>query len=152
MRDLELQGVQDQLDRSSSRRRPWSSTSNASCRRGRIGRRGCRLALPVDFEARMNRLASHVERHRLLLLNYQARMVYDSSGMDTFGAAVSVTPSTRVAKVGEARTTLEGQVYIAAAATIAPARDPPGATYVVVGLPRPWHPQRPPATLPGGCW
>ena len=139
VRDLELQGVQDQLDRAVV---PAAlQVKHLECftlpAGTNPGAAGCRLALPFDFEDRMNSVVvPTLSGNRLLLLNSQGRVVYDSSGTDMFVAVVPITPSTRVANVGEARTTLDGQAYIAAAVRIAPARDPLAATYVVVAQPQ----------------
>ncbi|MFI4978415.1 MAG: sensor histidine kinase, partial [Solirubrobacterales bacterium] len=101
------------------------------------GGTGCRLDLPVDFEDRMNSvLVPSLGGNRLLLLDAQGRVVYDSGGTDMFITVVPITPSRRVANVGEARTTIGGQPYIAAAVKIAPARDPLAATYVVLAQPQ----------------
>jgi signal transduction histidine kinase len=97
------------------------------------GPAGCRLDLPVDFEDRLNSLVvPTLSGNRLLLLDARGRIVYDSGGTDMFVTVVPITPSKRVANVGEARTTLGGQPYIAAAVKIPPARDPLAATYVVL--------------------
>jgi signal transduction histidine kinase len=53
-----------------------------------------------------------------------------------FVTVIPITPSKRVANIGEARTTLGGQLYIAAAMKIPPARDPLAATYVVLAQPQ----------------
>src|ERR1700687_3622640 len=96
----------------------------------------CRLDDPIDYEARLNLLASQLGTSRLLLLNRQGRVVFDSGSADTSGQAISVTPSKRVTGVAEARTILGGQTYLVAATTITPTRDPLGAAYVVLGLPQ----------------
>jgi len=96
----------------------------------------CRLDLPVEFEDRMNSvIVPTLSGNRLLLLDSGGRVVYDSGGTDMFVTVVPITPSRRVANVGEARTTLGGQPYIAAAVKIPPARDPLAATYVVLAQP-----------------
>jgi signal transduction histidine kinase len=101
------------------------------------GAAGCRLDQPVDFEDRLNSfVVPTLSGNRLLLLDAQGRIVYDSGGTDMFITVVPITPSKRVANVGEARTTLGGQPYIAAAVKIPPARDPIAATYVVLAQPQ----------------
>ena len=101
------------------------------------GAAGCRLDQPVDFEDRLNSfVVPTLSGNRLLLLDAQGRIVYDSGGTDMFVTVVPITPSKRVANVGEARTTLGGQPYIAAAVKIPPARDPLAATYVVLAQPQ----------------
>ncbi len=139
VRDLELQGVQDQLDRAVG---PAAvQVKNLECFTRPVGTNPgpatCRLDIPVDFEDRLNAVVvPALGGNRLLLLDTQGRIVYDSGGTDMFVTVVPITPSKRVANVGEARTTLGGQPYIAAGVKIAPARDPLGATYVVVAQPQ----------------
>jgi signal transduction histidine kinase len=139
VRDLELQRVQDQLDRGVG---PVTiQVKNLECftRPPSVnpGSAGCRLDLPVDFEDRLNSVVvPTLSGNRLLLLDSQGKVIYDSGGTDMFVTVVPITPSTRVANVGEARTTLGGQPYIAAAIRIAPARDPLAATYVVLAQPQ----------------
>ena len=139
VRDLELQGVQDQLDRAVF---PAAlQVKHLECftlpAGTNPGPAGCRRDLPIDFEDRMNSVVvPTLGGNRLLLLDSQRRVVYDSSGTEMFVAVIPITPSTRVANVGEARTTLDGQAYLAAAVRIAPARDPLAATYVVVAQPQ----------------
>jgi signal transduction histidine kinase len=139
VRDLELQGVQDQLDRAVG---PAAvQVKNLECFTRPAGTNPgpaiCRLDIPIDFEDRLNSVAvPALGGNRLLLLDTRGRIVYDSGGTDMFVTVVPITPSKRVANVGEARTTLGGQPYIAAGVKIAPARDPLGATYVVVAQPQ----------------
>src|SRR5216683_1920890 len=135
VRDLELQSAQDQLDRSILTARPMIQHQECALRLGAVtnaGAANCRLDDPIDYQARLNLLASQLGSSRLLLLNRQGRVVFDSASADTSGQVISVTPSRRVTGVAEARTTLEGQTYLVAATTIAPTRDPLGAAYVVL--------------------
>jgi len=139
VRDLELQSAQDQLDRSIVTARPLILHQECLLRVGAVTNSGganCRLDDPIDYQARLGLLASQLGNSRLLLLNKQARVVYDSGGVDTVSQAISVTPSKRVTGVAEARTILGGQTYLVAATTISAARDPLGAAYVVLGLPQ----------------
>jgi len=139
VRDLELQSAQDQLDRSILTARPLIQHQQCLLRVGAATNAGaatCRLDDPIDYEARLNLLASQLGTSRLLLLNRQGRVVFDSGSADTSGQAISVTPSKRVTGVAEARTILGGQTYLVAATTITPTRDPLGAAYVVLGLPQ----------------
>ena len=139
VRDLELQSAQDQLDRSILTARPVIQHQECLLRVGAATNAGsatCRLDDPIDFQARLDLLASQLGTSRLLLLNRQGRVVFDSGSADTIGQAISVTPSRRVTGVAEARTTLGGQTYLVAATTITPTRDPLGAAYVVLGLPQ----------------
>jgi signal transduction histidine kinase len=139
VRDLELQSAQDQLDRSILTARPLIQHQECLLRTGAATNAGaatCRLDDPIDFLGRLNLLASQLGTSRLLLLNRQGRVVFDSGSADTTGQAIPVTPSKRVTGVAEARTILGGQTYLVAATTITPARDPLGAAYVVLGLPQ----------------
>jgi signal transduction histidine kinase len=139
VRDLELQAVQDQLDRGVVT--ATAQVHNLECftRPAGVlpGGAGCRLDQPVDFEDRMNSvIVPALSGNRLLLLDAQGRVVYDSGGTDMFVTVIPITPSKRVANIGEARTMLGGQLYIAAAMKIPPARDPLAATYVVLAQPQ----------------
>ena len=139
VRDLEFQAVQDQLDRGVVT--ATVQVHNLECFTRPVnvnpGPAGCRLDLPVDFEDRMNSLiVPTLGGNRLLLLDSGGRIVYDSGGTDMFVTVIPITPSKRVANVGEARTTLGGQPYIAAAVKIPPARDPLAASYVVEAQPQ----------------
>jgi signal transduction histidine kinase len=139
VRDLELQAVQDQLDRGVVT--ATTQVHNLECftRPAGVlpGGAACRLDLPVDFEDRMDSvIVPSLSGNRLLLLDSQGRVVYDSGRTDMFVTVISVSPSKRVANVGEARTTLGGKPYIAAAVKIPPARDPLAATYVVLAQPQ----------------
>jgi len=139
VRDLELQSAQDQLDRSIITTRPLVLHQQCLIRMGvatNAGAATCRLDDPIDYQERLAQLASQLGTNRLLLLNRQLRVVFDSASQDTTGLAISVTASKRVTGVAEARTSLGGQTYLAAATTITPGRDPLGAAYVVLALPQ----------------
>ena len=141
VRDLELQSAQEQLDRSILTTRPLVLHQQCQIRAGAATNAGiCTAARgmddPIEYQERLNVLATQLGTNRLLLLNRQRRVVFDSAGQGTSGLVISVTPSKRVTGVAEARTMLEGQVYLAAATTITPARDPLGAAYVVLALPQ----------------
>ena len=139
VRDLELQGVQDQLDRgvitaTAQVRHEECFTRPAAVLPGAVT---CRLDLPVDFEDRLTSLVvPTLNGNRILLLDAQRRVMYDSGGTDMFITTIAITPSARVANVGEARTTLGGQPYIAAGVRIAPARNPLAASFVVLAQPQ----------------
>src|SRR5207245_2829815 len=100
------------------------------------GPAGCGLVDRPAFEERLRVVAPSVSRNRVLLLDRQHRIVFDSESQDTYGTQISVTASKRVANIGEARTSFDGQPYFAAAAALAPARDPLGASFVVVAQPQ----------------
>jgi len=139
VRDLELRGVQDQLDRAVI---PAAlQVKHLECftlpAGVAAGAAACRLDLPVDFEDRLNSgVVPTLGGNRLLLVNSQGEIVYDSGGTDMFVTSMTIKPSTSVANVGEARPTIAGQPYLAAAVRIAPARDPIAAAYVVVAQPQ----------------
>ncbi|TAN34348.1 HAMP domain-containing histidine kinase [bacterium] len=139
VRDLEFQGAQDQLDRTAQTAvvlvrhqeclfRPLLPTNP--------GGAGCRLDTAVDFQARLASLAQALNGNRLILLNRQRRVVFDSAGPATDGQLISIETSRRIAGVAEARTPLGDQAYLLAAAPLAPARDPLGAAYVVLAQPQ----------------
>jgi signal transduction histidine kinase len=139
VRDLELQTAQEQLDRSIVADRPLVLHQQCLIRVGAATNPGaatCRLDDPIDYQQRLGVLASQLGTSRLLLLNKQLRIVFDSGSQDTTGQAISVSASKRVTGVAEARTTLEGQAYLVAATTLAPGRDPLGAAYVVLAVPQ----------------
>jgi signal transduction histidine kinase len=141
VRDLELQAAQDQLDRSAQvdavlvrheecAVRPLVRTNAGSC----TGARGVDDGL--DFTNRLANLASTLGADRLILLNKQRVLLFDSTSQDTIGQAIPIMASKRITGVGEARTVLGGQTYLAAAVAIAPGRDPLGASYVLVARPQ----------------
>jgi signal transduction histidine kinase len=95
----------------------------------------CKLDTAVDFEDRLAGLAATLSSDRLILLDRQRTVVFDS-GSPITGQVISVQPAKRVAGVLEAGPDLGGQSYIAAAVALTPARDPLGAAYVLVARPR----------------
>ena len=111
VRDLELRGAQDQLDRAVTPTAVQVKNLECFTRPAGVNAGGanCRLDIPVDFEDRLNSVVlPSLGGNRLLLLDATGRVVYDSGGTDMFVTVIPVTPSTRVANVGEARTTLGG--------------------------------------------
>ncbi len=140
VRDLEFQGVQDQLDRgviTATVQVKHQECFTRPAAVSNVGATTCRLDAPVDFEDRLNSLVvPTLSGNRLLLLDAQRRVVFDSGGTDMFVTVIPITASKRVANVGEGRTTLGGQAYIAAAVKITPARNPVGASYVVLTQPQ----------------
>ena len=139
VRNLEFQSVQDQLDREAVTAQalvrhqecafPVGAPTNA-------GAAACRLADPSVFEDRLRAIVPGVNGNRVLLLDRQHSIVFDSGSDQTLGTVIGVTASKRVANVGEARASLDGQPFFAAAATLAPGRDPLGAAFVVVAQPQ----------------
>ena len=140
VRDLEFQSVQDQLDRSVIATTLFVRHEECLVRPIAVAQPGgaaCRQATPSDFQDRLNSfVVPTLSGNRLMLLDAQRRVVYDSGAPDTLGLAIPVTASTRVANVAEARATLGGQSYFAAAVRIAAARDPLNASFVVVAQPQ----------------
>jgi signal transduction histidine kinase len=140
VRDLEFQGVQDQLDRGVVAATVQVKHQECFTRPAvvtNVGVATCRLDTPVDFEDRLSSIVlPTLSGNRLLLLDAQRKVLYDSGGTDMFVTVIPITASKRVANVGEARTTLGGQAYIAAAMKIPPARDPLNAMYVVLAQPQ----------------
>jgi signal transduction histidine kinase len=139
VRDLEIQGAQDQLDRAAQVDtvlvrhqeclvRPAQITNAGAC-----NARG--LATGADFQERLRLLAATLNADRLLLLNKQLNVVFDSAGVDTIGQTISVKQSKRISGASEARAVLDGQAYLVGGVAIDAARDPLGARYVVVARP-----------------
>jgi len=96
----------------------------------------CRPAAPSDFIERLNRNASRLGTGRLLLLDGNRYVVYDSGANDTFGRQVALVQSPHFANVFEGQTTLAGEAYIVAAMQLPGKRiNPLGAEWVVLGQP-----------------
>ena len=137
VRDLEFQSVQDQLDRlvpnvavavkhQECFVRPPLATN--------VGAATCRLDDSTDYVTRLNGVVSPgLGADRLLLLDAQRRVVYDSSSdSSTLGLQLPIVPSKRVANVGEIQTSFGSQGYLAAAVKVQPARNPLYASFVVI--------------------
>lgn len=139
VRDLEFQSVQDQLDRQVMADAVLVKHQECLIRPvvpGQPGAATCRLASETDFVDRLNALVPSLGGYRLLLLDSERRVVFDTGASDTYGMVIPVTASRRVQNVAEARPTFRGQSYFAAATRITPARDPLNATYVVLAQPQ----------------
>ena len=139
VRDLEFQSVQDQLDRSvvaatilvrhqECLNRPILPTNPGTCSRP--------TDPATDFEDRLTLIVPALSGDRLLLLDGQRRILFDSSGTNTLGTALSISASHRVSNVFEARTSLDTQAFFIAATQIPAARDPLHAAYVVLAQPQ----------------
>jgi signal transduction histidine kinase len=138
VRNLEFQTAQGQLDVAIQADR--AAVRHEECLNPPLvatneGLAGCLLDDQLDFEDRLSSLAATLTDARLLLLDRQRRVLWDSASPDR-GQVISVTAARRVANVAEAQPTLGGQPYLAAAIALAPARDPLGAAYLVVARPR----------------
>jgi signal transduction histidine kinase len=134
VRDVELQGAQDELDRAivldTTLVRHWECL-NAPAVVTNVGT-CAKLADPGVFLARLETyVVPSLNGDRLLLLDRQRRVQFDSEG-SALQQVITVQPSRRVANVAEAQPRLDGQAYMAAAAAIPVARDPVSAAYVLV--------------------
>ncbi len=139
VRNLELQSAQGQLDFAIQVDRVLvrhQECFNPPLAPNVEGPNGCRLDDAFDFEDRLASLATTLSSDRLLLLDRQHRVVWDSGSSDTKGQVIAVQAARRVANVAEAEPTLDGQAYLAAAVALAPARDPLGAAFLMVARPR----------------
>jgi signal transduction histidine kinase len=141
VRDLEFQSMQDQLDRDVVIKAIQVKHQECFTRTAVVSQPGaatCRLDSAVDFQDRLTSIVVPTisGSSRLLLLDPQRRVLYDSGGTDTFASVISLTNSKRVANVAEARTTLGNQAYFLAATQIAPARSPIHAGFVVLAQPQ----------------
>jgi signal transduction histidine kinase len=138
IRNLALQGAQDQLDRSilvevALVRHYQCYAVPAAAQQP--GPAGCVLA---DGQVYVDRLREDVaptlSGDRLLLLGRNRSVVFDSGG--SAQGVIAVQQSKRVANVNEAQPVFDGQRYMAAAASIPAVRDPLQAAYVVVARPQ----------------
>jgi len=141
VRDLEFQSMQDQLDRDVVVKAVQVKHQECFTRPAVVSQPGaatCRLDSAVDFQDRLTSVVVPTlgGSTRLLLLDPQRRVLYDSGGTDTFASVITLTNSKRVANVAEARTTLGNQAYFLSATQIAAARSPIHAGFVVLAQPQ----------------
>jgi signal transduction histidine kinase len=140
VRDLEYQAVQDQLDRGvvpAAVLVKHYECFTPPLALAQPGGASCRLDDYNDFTDRLTKsVVPSLGGNRLLLLDSQRRIVYDSGAGDTLRQQVPIARSQRVANIFEARSSLGGQTYFAAAVQIPPVRDPLFATYVVLVQPQ----------------
>ena len=139
VRNLEVSAAQGQLDLAIQVDHALVRHQECLVRPALVTNEGattCKLDTAVDFEDRLVGLAATLSADRLLLLDRQRMVVFDSGSPTTTGQVISIQAAKRVANVEEAAPTLGGQSYLAAAVTLTPARDPLGAAYVVVARPR----------------
>jgi signal transduction histidine kinase len=136
VRDLEFESVQNQLDRQVST--AAVAVRAQECQVAPSAGNGvCRTATESDFVERLNRNASRLGTGRLLLLNDQHNVVYDSGASDTFDVQISLIQSAHFANVFEGQTTLSRESYILAAIQLPGKRvDPLGAEWVVPAQPQ----------------
>jgi signal transduction histidine kinase len=132
IRNLEFQTVQDQLDRQVAA--AATAVRAQECVVSPVpGNGACRPDDPTDYAQRLNAGAARLGSGRLLLLDAQRLVVYDSNAGETVGKQMSLSPSARYAGVLESRASLGGQAYIAAAMQLPGRRlDPLDASYVVL--------------------
>ncbi|HEX7262836.1 MAG TPA: HAMP domain-containing sensor histidine kinase [Candidatus Dormibacteraeota bacterium] len=132
VRNLELQAAQDQVDRSAQLAaarvrheecaiRPLVRTNAGACTAA-IGQDDA-----IDFSNRMSNLASTLGTQRLILLNQQRVVVFDSGSVDTVGQTIPVAKSPQ---------TFDGQMVLLGAQAITPSRDPLRANFVVIAFPQ----------------
>src|SRR5207302_5067992 len=141
VRDLEFQSTQDQLDRQV----PFAAVAvkHQECFVRPIvaaqpGGAACRLDTATDYSDRLNTaVVPGLGADRLLLLDSERRVVYDGGAdQSAVGVQLPIVQSKRVANIGEARLSLGGQDYFAAAIKIPPARNPLFASFVVIAQPQ----------------
>ncbi len=136
--NVELQGAQDEVDRSVQLTAQLVRHQECLIRIGaatNAGAAGCRQTDYLDFTDRLNSLVvPTLGGGRLLLLGRQRQVLYDSQE-SAGGGTLDITASKRVANVAEAHPSFDGQPYLAAAVAITPARDPMSAAFVVVARP-----------------
>ncbi|HEV2033712.1 MAG TPA: HAMP domain-containing sensor histidine kinase [Candidatus Dormibacteraeota bacterium] len=139
VRNLEVSTAQGQLDLAVQVDRVLVRHQECLVRPALVSNEGatnCKLDNAVDYQDRLVNLAVSLSTDRLLLLDRQRTVVFDSVSPATTGQVISFQPAKRVANVEEAGPTLGGQSYLAAAVALTPARDPLGAAFVVVARPR----------------
>ena len=135
VRDLEFESVQNQLDRQVSN--AAAAVRSQECLVAPTAGNGvCRPATSSDFTERLSRNASRLGTGRLLLLDANRMIVYDSGANDTFGGQISLVQSAHFTNVFEGQTALSGEAYILAAIQLPGKRiDPLSAEWVVLGQP-----------------
>jgi signal transduction histidine kinase len=139
VRDLEFQSAQVQLDRGVIAAAVEVRHQECFFRpvlAAQPGANTCRQDDPVDFQNRLASIVPTLSGGRLLLLDRNRQVLYDSIGADTGGIQISASASKRVQNALEGQVTLDGQTWIIAAVAIPPARDPLGASYVVLAEPQ----------------
>ena len=102
------------------------------------GGAACRLDTATDYSDRLNTaVVPGLGADRLLLLDSERRVVYDGGAdQSAVGVQLPIVQSKRVANIGEARLSLDGQDYFAAAIKITPGRNPLFASFVVIAQPQ----------------
>ena len=139
VRDLEFQSVQDQLDRGVIAAAVQVRHQECLARPFAVANAGvatCRLDDPSDFQDRLSSIVPTLSGDRLILLDRRRNVLFDSGSPTVLGLGVALVASRRVTNVYEARTTIGGDPFFAAATPIPVARDPLGAAFVVIAQPQ----------------
>src|SRR6266480_4362593 len=100
VRDLEFQSVQDQLDREAITAQALVRHQECANPIGAVtnpGAAACRQAAVATFEDRLRAIVPGVNGNRVLLLDRQRRVVFDSESDQTLGTVIVVNASKRVA-------------------------------------------------------
>ena len=136
VRDLELNSAQDQLDRQVVV--AAALVRAQECFVPRTGSAACRTVDPQTFIERLNSNAPRLGAERLLLLDSERFVLYDSASSSTDGVQLTLTQSKRVTNVFEVQATFDGQGYVGSALKLPAVQrsDPLGAMYVVVTEPQ----------------
>ncbi len=134
VRNLETQSVQEELDRQVAS--AATAVRSQECLQPNIaGTTLCRPDSSNDFIERLNQHAPQLGSERLLLLDNERYVVYDSGG-GTIGTQIALTQSRHFSGVLEAAAPLGDQNYLAAAVRLPGKRiDPLGASYVMLAQP-----------------
>ena len=133
--NLELTNAQDQLNREVIARR--SELKSLECQVPTDPSIACsgRLVSGTDFEQRLASLITpSLGADRLLMLDRQYRIVYDSASSSTGPTQLALGQDAAVgrSRIRQTAFSLGGARYIGAAMAITAARDPLGAAYVVL--------------------
>jgi signal transduction histidine kinase len=135
VRDLEFRSVQDQLDRQVTSA-AMQVRLNECLAPAVAGTTVCRPDTPSDFTERLNSHAPQLGSTRLVLLDNERYVVYDSGGSGSVGTQIALTQSARFSGVLEAFAPLGDQNYLGAAIKLPGKRiDPLGAAYVMLAEP-----------------
>jgi len=153
VRDLEYQAVQDQLDRQVSAAATAVRLQECFTPNVPVATGTCRPAPAEVFRDRLNAGAARLGSGRLLLLDGERYVVYDSADSESLGTRIDLTQSARFTNVFEARANLGDQEYLAAAMKLPGKRvDPLGRPSSSWRSPSRSSPPAPRATSPRACW
>jgi signal transduction histidine kinase len=134
VRDLEFRSVQDQLDRQVTN--AAAAVRTQECVVPQTGTGTCKTPTSADFVQRLDNRAPQLGSERLILLDNERYIVFDSAGPASVGTQVGLTQSRRFSNVYETLTPLDGQNYLAAAVKLPGKRvDPLGAVWVMIAQP-----------------